>query len=106
MRRLEAIEEHETELGRRFLEGCPAPAASTGRGHDGQVPTFAFNAGDRALAMVAAHLAGQNINMGSGNYYSPAAMEALGAGGIGISHYNTAEEVERLLAALEDVSTT
>jgi cysteine desulfurase family protein (TIGR01976 family) len=104
----EAIEAHEAELGRRFLDGLPAACRLYGSPTmRGRVPTFAFNVADAGPADIAARLADRGFNAGSGNYYSPATMEALGIAAavrIGISHYNTAEEVDRLLAALDDVS--
>jgi selenocysteine lyase/cysteine desulfurase len=103
----EAIEAHETELGQRFLDGLPDSCRLYGAPTmEGRVPTFAFNVGDLPPGDVASRLAERNLNAGSGNYYSPGAMEALGitaAVRIGVSHYNTADEVDRLLAALHDV---
>jgi cysteine desulfurase family protein (TIGR01976 family) len=104
----EVIEAHETELGQRFIDGLPESCRLYGSPTmEGRLPTFAFNVGELAPADVAARLAEQKLNAGSGNYYSPGAMDALGIAAavrIGISHYNTAEEVDRLLAALNDLS--
>ena len=104
----EAIEAHETELGQRFLDGIPRACHLYGSPTmEGRVPTFAFNVGDLAAAEVATLLAERDIYAGSGNYYSPGAMEALGitaAVRVGVSHYNTLEEVDRLLAVLDELA--
>jgi cysteine desulfurase family protein (TIGR01976 family) len=99
--------EHEAELGRRFLDSLPDEYELHGPATmDGRVPTFAFNHRGRTATDVADVLAERGINAGAGNYYAPELMQALGIAAavrIGISHYNTAEEVDLLLAALADV---
>jgi len=68
-----------------------------------RVPTFAIRVGDQHPADTAKHLADQGIFVWDGNYYALAVMERLGleaTGGavrIGFCHYNTAEEVDRVL---------
>lgn len=100
---------HEAELGERFLAGLPDGYELYGPPTmDGRVPTFAFNLPGRPASEVAAALGERGINAGAGNYYAPELMKALdldAAVRIGVSHYNTAEEVDRLLDALADVST-
>ncbi len=102
------IQGHETELGQRFLSGLPPGCELYGPPTmEARVPTFAFNIGTLPPAEVATRLAQRNVNAGSGNYYSPGTMEALGitaAVRIGISHYNTAGEVDRLLAVLDELA--
>jgi selenocysteine lyase/cysteine desulfurase len=71
-----------------------------------RTPTFAVSLAGYTPAEVAAHLGQQGIFVWDGHYYAVAVMERLGLldkGGlvrIGFAHYNTAVEVDRLLAAL------
>jgi selenocysteine lyase/cysteine desulfurase len=71
-----------------------------------RVATFAFNLEGRSAREVAERLGEQRIAVWHGDYYAVEVMRRLGLedGGAvraGIVHYNTAEEVDRLLAALE-----
>jgi cysteine desulfurase family protein (TIGR01976 family) len=105
----EAIQAHERELGRRFLDGLPESVRLHGLpGMDGRVPTFALNVGNQAPARVARRLAEREIAVWAGNYYAVEIMERLGlpdgAVRVGIVHYNTAEEVDRLLEELERIA--
>ena len=67
----------------------------------GRTPTFAITLESHAPDAVAAHLAERDIAVWSGNYYALEIMERLGlpdgAVRIGFVHYNTVEEVDRLL---------
>jgi cysteine desulfurase family protein (TIGR01976 family) len=73
-------------------------------------PTIACRIGNLAPLEVARRLDGHGIFVWDGNYYAIAVTERLGVeetGGmvrIGIVHYNTPAEVERLLTALERVA--
>ncbi len=73
---------------------------------DQRVPTVIFTLEGYSALEVARRLAAQHIYVWDGNYYALAVMERLGleeSGGavrVGLAHYNTPEEVERLLAAL------
>jgi cysteine desulfurase family protein (TIGR01976 family) len=101
----EAIQVHERELGQRFLDGLPEGVPLHGpRGMDGRVPTFALSVGEQAPSRVAKRLAERQIAVWAGNYYAVEIMERLGlpegAVRVGIVHYNTAEEVDRLLDEL------
>jgi cysteine desulfurase family protein (TIGR01976 family) len=102
----EAITGHERDLGERLLAGLPAHLRLHGLpAMDGRTPTFAVTLPDRTPDEVAAALAERDIAVWAGNYYAVEVMERLGlpdgAVRIGIVHYNTAEEVDRLLAELE-----
>ncbi len=105
----ETIQSHEGALGRRFLEGLPDRCTLYGLGTmDGRVPTFAFRVDGMAPRDVAERLAAQEIAVWDGDYYAFEAMTALGlrpegAVRAGFVHYNTFEEVDRLLAALEEL---
>jgi selenocysteine lyase/cysteine desulfurase len=72
-----------------------------------RVPTVAFTRQGEAPRAVCERLATAGINAWSGNYYALRIMESLGleaTGGavrVGLAHYNTTAEIDRLLAALE-----
>src|SRR5207237_296287 len=67
-----------------------------------RVPTIAITMDDRPASAIAEHLAARNIFVWSGNMYALELTERLGLenrGGllrIGLVHYNTAEEIDRL----------
>ena len=105
----EAIHTHERALGQRFVEGLPGSASLYGLPTmEGRVPTFAFTLAGRPPRAVAERLAEREIAVWDGNYYAVEIMHRLGlddgAVRIGIVHYNTADEVERLLAALDELT--
>jgi cysteine desulfurase family protein (TIGR01976 family) len=101
----DAIVPHERELGERFLDGLPETAELHGLDTmEGRVPTFALTFADRHPTDVARHLGERGIYIWDGDYYAVEVMRRLGldAGAVrvGFVHYNTAEEVDRLLAEL------
>ena len=101
----EAILGHELALGERFLDGLPESVELYGlRSADGRVPTFCFNVPGLTPEQVAVRLAERDLAVWHGNYYAVEVMRHLGlpdgAVRAGIVHYNTADEVDRLLAAL------
>ena len=101
----DAMVAHERALGERFLEGLPQDVQLYGlRTMTGRVPTFCFNVPGRAPAEVAASLAEREVAVWHGNYYAVETMKHLGlddgAVRAGIVHYNTEEEVDRLLEGL------
>ena len=71
-----------------------------------RVPTFAFTLAGHAPDAVAEQLAAEGIFAWSGHFYAVEVIDRLSltdAGGlvrVGLCHYNTADEVDRLLAAL------
>jgi cysteine desulfurase family protein (TIGR01976 family) len=102
----DAIEAHERSLAERFLAGLPEDVVLHGPpGLAGRVPTFALGVGAGRPADVAEELAARDIAVWAGNYYAVEIMERLGlpdgAVRVGFVHYNTGEEVDRLLAELE-----
>jgi cysteine desulfurase family protein (TIGR01976 family) len=105
----DAIRAHERALGQRFLDGLPDGCELYGRDTmEGRVPTFAFRAEGTAPRDVAERLAERGIAVWDGDYYAVEAMARLGlqpegAVRAGFVHYNTCEEVDRLLAALAEV---
>ena len=101
----EAIQAYERELGQRLLDGLPDTCTLYGvNGMDGRVSTFAFNVEGRSPRAVAEHLGERGIAVWQGNYYALEVMKRLGLdeGAVrgGIVHYNTADEVDRLLNEL------
>jgi cysteine desulfurase family protein (TIGR01976 family) len=105
----DAISSHERALGERFLGGLPELIDLYGlRTMEGRVPTFCFNLPGRSPEEVATLLAERELAVWHGNYYALEVMRHLGladgAVRAGIVHYNTEEEVDRLLAALHDLA--
>jgi len=104
----DAILAHEHALGERFLAGLPETVELYGLDTmSGRVPTFCFNLPHRSPAEVATLLAERDLAVWHGNYYALETMRHLGlddgAVRAGIVHYNTEDEVDRLLAALADL---
>jgi len=75
-----------------------------------RIPTVAVRIAGRSPRELAAHLGERGIFTWDGNYYALNLSERLGVesdGGmlrIGLVHYNTLEEVDRLLAALRELA--
>jgi cysteine desulfurase family protein (TIGR01976 family) len=105
----DAIQAHERALGQRLLDGIPDQCTLYGLGTmDGRVPTFAFRVEGTAPRDVAEQLAARDIAVWDGDYYAFEGMTRLGlqpegAVRAGFVHYNTLEEVDRLLDALEEL---
>ena len=107
-----ACEAYEAELGKRLLDGLTrfnsvrlyGPADMTNR-----VPTFAFTVEGYSPAAVVQHLADRGIFAWAGHFYAVETIARLGReadGGlvrIGLCHYNTACEVDRLLEAIAEL---
>jgi len=102
----DAIKQHELALGERFLTGLPDNVSLYGLPTmDGRVATFAFNVEGVPTREAAARLGDAGYAVWQGNYYALEVMNRLGLGDAGavragIVHYNTAEEVDGLLAAI------
>jgi cysteine desulfurase family protein (TIGR01976 family) len=112
---MEALRCHADELCRRLLEGLGGVPgvrvwgiADPGR-LDERVPTVSFTLEGRPPRTIAEFLARAGIFAWSGHFYAVGLTERLGldpSGGllrVGLAHYNTAEEVERLLAELRSL---
>ena len=88
---------------------CPQAVELYGlRTMEGRVPTFAFNLAGRTSEEVAHELAAREIAVWHGDYYAVEIMKLLGLEGTGavragIVHYNTEDEVDRLLTALDEL---
>lgn len=108
---LEAIARHEAALARRFLAGLAdlghvtlhGPPEATAR-----TPTFSLTVAGRSPAAVSATLAERGILTFHGHCYALEPLRALGlldGGGItrvGFAHYHDGDDVDRVLAALDD----
>jgi len=103
----ESIQTHERTLGERFLAGLPDKVKLYGLPTmEGRVATFAFNVDGVPTREAATRLGDAGFAVWQGNYYAVEVMKRLGledSGGAvraGIVHYNTADEVDGLLAAV------
>ena len=102
----DAIRSHERELGQRFLDGLPESVTLYGLPTmDGRVATFAFNVAGYSARAAATALGDRGFAVWQGNYYALEIMRRLGLGDegavrAGMVHYNTLEEVDRLLGAI------
>jgi cysteine desulfurase family protein (TIGR01976 family) len=103
----EAIVPYERALGERFVSGISDAVTIYGLpGMEGRVPTFLVNVEGVPAADVAQRLASDRIGVWAhDSWYSLGLYKRLGypdqAVRIGFIHYNTAEEVDRLVAALQ-----
>lgn len=110
-----AIKAYEQTLSRRLISGLQSLPDVTLYGLtdlerlDERLPTVAFTWPRLSPRETADYLASLSICVWSGNYYALRLMEALGLEGnggavrVGLAHYNTAEEIDRMIAALHDV---
>jgi cysteine desulfurase family protein (TIGR01976 family) len=106
----DSIVGYERSLGERFLDGLSEGVVLHGLPTmRGRVPTFCFSVPGRTAESVATHLASRDVAVWWGNYYALETMRQLGLDEVdgavraGIVHYNTAEEVDRLLAGLAEL---
>jgi selenocysteine lyase/cysteine desulfurase len=107
----EAITGHERALGQRFLDGLPGGITLHGLPTmEGRVPTFCFSVEGHTAREVAEHLGRREVAVWWGNYYALETIRRLGLDEVdgavraGIVHYNTAEEIDRLLEALAELA--
>jgi cysteine desulfurase family protein (TIGR01976 family) len=111
-----AIRAYERPLVARMIEGLQAIPGITLYGisdpayFDQRAPTVAFTLEGYTPRQVAERLGDEGIFVWDGNYYALAVTDWLGveeSGGmvrVGIAHYNTAAEVDRLLAVVNDMA--
>ena len=106
----DAITAYERALGERFLAGLPDAVTLHGLPTmAGRVPTFCFSVPGHTARSVAEHLATRDVAVWWGNYYALETMRRLGLDEVdgavraGIVHYNTVEEVDRLLAGVGEL---
>ncbi len=110
---MDVVAEHEHTLTARFLDGIETlddvtlhgPPEATQR-----TPTFAVTVAGHTPNAVAQHLADRGINVWAGHYYAIEPMYVLGLlehGGavrIGFAHYHGVTDVDRVIAALAELS--
>lgn len=113
---LAAIRAYERPLFERLMAGLQTIPGLTiygitdSRDFDRRVPTVAFRMAGHSPQAIAQRLGDAGIFVWDGNYYALSVTERLGveeSGGmvrVGIAHYNTAEEVERLLEVLKGLA--
>ncbi|HWG44793.1 MAG TPA: cysteine desulfurase-like protein [Gemmataceae bacterium] len=110
-----AIRDYETQLAQRLLDGLAARprfrvwGITRGDQLAGRVPTVSITAVDRTPLQLAEHLASREIYTWNGNMYALELTERLRVeehGGIlrlGLVHYNTFTEIDRLLQGLDEL---
>jgi cysteine desulfurase family protein (TIGR01976 family) len=113
-----ATHAYETGLLTRLISGLQAIPGirifgiTDPKRFDERCSTLSFRLGDHHPTKIAAFLGERGIFTWDGNFYALNLSERLGVephGGVlrvGLVHYNTAEEVDRLLAALREYSGT
>jgi selenocysteine lyase/cysteine desulfurase len=112
---LAAIRAYEQELcqqlvaGLQEIPGLRIYGITDPARFDQRVPTVSFTLEGLTPHEVARRLDAANIFVWDGNFYALAVTERLGledSGGlvrVGLAHYNTAEEVDRLIGTLADM---
>jgi cysteine desulfurase family protein (TIGR01976 family) len=109
-----AIQEYETSLMQKLLAGLAERPrfkvwgiTDLARLHQ-RVPTVSITLPGHSSEKLAEHLAARQIYAWSGNFYAVELTERLGLedqGGLlrlGLVHYNTADEIDRLMQALDE----
>jgi cysteine desulfurase family protein (TIGR01976 family) len=106
----DAIREHEEALFARMVDGLRSIDGVTLHGSPrNRVPTLMFSVDGRTPLEVAQSLAAERVAVWHGNYYALElsrllGLEPDGAVRAGVVHYNDDEDVDRLLAAVENVA--
>ncbi len=106
----EAIVPYERSLGEQFLSGISDAVSVYGLpSMEGRVPTFLINVAGVPAPDVATRLAERNLGVWAhDSWYSLNLYQRLGyddqAVRLGFIHYNTADEVDELVAALNDLA--
>jgi len=113
---LQAITRYETDLVRLLLDGLDRMSGIHVRGITDRnrlserTSIVSFTMDFATPDQAAEHLAGDGIQVWSGDFYAPNAIKALGlteSGGVlrtGLMSYNTADEVQRLLDSLTELA--
>jgi cysteine desulfurase family protein (TIGR01976 family) len=117
VRAMHAIREYEATLSRALLEGMGTVKQAVVYGIkdtntlDQRVPTLCFNIGRLSPEAISSRLADRNIAVRHGHMYSPRLMKRLGLAldrGVvraSLVHYNTREEIEKFVRALQEIDT-
>ena len=105
-----AVEEYETALFARLLDGLAAMSHVTLYGKAARrAPTAFFAVAGLSPRAVASHLASRGVNVWNGDNYayelcSALGLEPDGAVRAGLVHYNDLSEVDRLLACVAELA--
>jgi cysteine desulfurase family protein (TIGR01976 family) len=110
----ELFAQQEESLSARFLDFATNHPrirliGRTSASHDERAPTFAFTVDGMASQELPPLLDARGIACGAGDFYAPRVLKALGIdpedGAVRCSmvHYNTVDEVDRLVAALDAI---
>ena len=105
-----AVEEHEDRLLRRLLDGLRVIDAVTLHGDPARrTPTVYFSVAGRSDREVYEHLAAAGVNAPASNFYAIEASRWLGLGDggairAGLAPYTTDEDVDRLLAGVDEMA--
>ena len=109
----ERIAAHEEALGAPLLAFLAAKPGVRLIGHPSadrnlRAPTFSFTVDGQDAGEIARAVASREVAIGAGDFYAARCIEALGLAGRGgvvrasMVHYNTADEVQRLIRALDE----
>ncbi|GHO94763.1 cysteine desulfurase-like protein [Reticulibacter mediterranei] len=111
-----AIEAYELDINKALVKGLTSVPGLHLYGitdlerMNQRVPTFSFTLQGHSPRAVAEALAGEQIYVWDGNFYALSVTEQLGLedhGGlvrVGLTHYNTYEEIEKLITALHKLA--
>lgn len=110
----DAFEAHENLLAERLLAYLRSKPSVRVIGHDSatdgqRVPTISFVAGQQPSEAIVRHVDRFGIGIRFGDFYAKRLIEALGLqaqGGVvrvSIAHYNTLDEIDRLIQHLDEV---
>lgn len=110
----DAFEAHENLLAERLLAYLRSKPSVRVIGHDSatdgqRVPTISFVAGQQPSEAIVRHVDQFGIGIRFGDFYAKRLIEALGLqaqGGVvrvSIAHYNTLDEIDRLIQHLDEV---
>ena len=113
----QAINQHETEISRKFLSEASIITGLTVHGVTSledvisRTPTFCLSLAGLSAPQLAQRLVSRGVVAGAGHFYALQFPERMGLtedGGftrIGFFHYNTLEEVDTVLRVLRQIST-
>lgn len=105
---------HETAIANKLLDYLRDNPAVRLIGKDRakageRAATISFDTPGRSVSEVVDHLTGLDVSVGCGNFYALRCVEALGIQGepgvirASMVHYNTGQEVDRLLQGLDEI---
>ena len=112
---MQRVQAHEQMLADKLIAGLQRIPGLTMAGisdperKDERVPTVAFVMDKHTPQQIAEHLAAHHIYVWNGHYYALEIMDQFGRSEhgmvrVGLAHYNTPEEIDRLLAALGELA--